>query len=194
MTCCRDLSATLSSLTSLSVKETCGHPTRNGPCARPPGHKTTHASEAAVTRSRQGALEHTRRLLACVSICTTRGCENLAPEGALKCRECIPISKPYGRHEAGRVYFIVEAGRESEFVKIGRTTGPIEDRVFNLQTGNPRELRLAFAIETEDCAELEKHLHDVYSEYRERGEWFRVEGDLRAFLEVGPGGLPSECL
>lgn len=80
------------------------------------------------------------------------------------------------------VYFI-QCGR---FVKIGMSQC-IQQRLAEVQVMNPVSLRLA-RVELLSAAELlprEMRLHDRFAEYRHRGEWFRIEGRLAAYLTNG---------
>ncbi len=61
------------------------------------------------------------------------------------------------------------------WVKIGRANN-IADRMAELQVGCPVQLRLV-AILSFDPAD-EPKFHARWSHLRDRGEWFRVEGDL----------------
>ena len=70
------------------------------------------------------------------------------------------------------VYFITDG----TFVKIG-ITNRITYRLNQLQTGNPRPLRLMFAFMTKDRSTsktLEEYFHTLYNEYRSIGEWFKI--------------------
>lgn len=64
----------------------------------------------------------------------------------------------------------VIAPEDSSVVKIGHTTNEPKDRIGTLQTGNPDRLVVRWAGEGD--AQLEKHLHAVFKDYRVRGEWF----------------------
>ena len=70
------------------------------------------------------------------------------------------------------VYFI-QQGRGS--VKIGVSDDP-EKRLRTMQTGNQKPLRLLGSVPFQsrsDAFEVEKYLHEKYSHYRSKGEWFR---------------------
>jgi hypothetical protein len=69
-------------------------------------------------------------------------------------------------------------------IKIGWTAGPVESRLRQLQVGSPEELRLLGILHTEEAAELERELHERFATYRVRGEWYRPEGELEAFLQT----------
>lgn len=83
---------------------------------------------------------------------------------------------PRKMHGKPRVYF-VQCG---ELVKIGTTKNP-KRRVSALQIGNPSSLNLIFHIPGD--VTVEKSLHERFSAYRKSGEWFRVTGELRAFID-----------
>lgn len=67
-----------------------------------------------------------------------------------------------------------------EYVKIGRTSGDVRRRVGQLQSASPDALRLMFVLRS--GASLERDLHARFAKERVSGEWFRVEGDLGAFI------------
>ena len=68
----------------------------------------------------------------------------------------------------GRVYFI----RCNEYVKIGVTCLPPDDRLKALQIGNPYELSIELLVD--GGHDVEGELHDMFSAARVRGEWFRA--------------------
>lgn len=74
------------------------------------------------------------------------------------------------------VYFIQSQG----LIKI-RTTRNVGSRLSSLQTSSPQPLKLLCVIPGDRSKE--KQLHDRFAELRESGEWFRLEGELRGYLE-----------
>lgn len=75
----------------------------------------------------------------------------------------------------GIVYFIQDVARG--YTKIGRTCSPVEERLKNLQTGNPDELTIYKVITCTDIlpsCNLEKLLHDKFHDYHIRGEWYNI--------------------
>lgn len=74
------------------------------------------------------------------------------------------------------VYFI----QDGEFVKIGATSNGArpDKRLDALQTGNPRELTLRCVI----AGDLERAFHNHFRLLRVRGEWFRIDDELEAFM------------
>lgn len=70
----------------------------------------------------------------------------------------------------GYVYFIAcpETGR----VKIGFTSKSPEERLRNLQTGSPTELKL-MCFQPGTRAD-EQHLHEILGDFRLHGEWFEA--------------------
>lgn len=81
--------------------------------------------------------------------------------------------------KVGFVYFIKSAG----LVKIGFTVD-LQQRVSAIKNGNPHELTLIGSMPGTD--DTEYFLHQMFSKYRQSGEWFRIEGDLDAFLACLP--------
>jgi len=72
----------------------------------------------------------------------------------------------------GYVYFICEEPRE--LFKIGRTAKYPSGRVRELQTGNPRKLRVYGWISTPEHVALELYFHKKFDKKRRMGEWFKI--------------------
>jgi hypothetical protein len=64
--------------------------------------------------------------------------------------------------------------QNSKKYKIGITIN-IKKRLKPFSTGNPFNLKLLYFIETLHYKSLEKHLHNVFKEYRIKGEWFNFD-------------------
>jgi len=69
------------------------------------------------------------------------------------------------------VYFIHEDGDLSMF-KIGKTGCHPADRLEQLQTGNPRKLRIYRWLEVSNHSIVEDYLHARFKDVHIRGEWF----------------------
>jgi hypothetical protein len=72
------------------------------------------------------------------------------------------------------------------FVKIG-VTADIYDRMKTLQVGCPDDLRLIGVIVAESADEadtIEGRLHHEWRTARARGEWFRAEPELLAYVST----------
>ena len=91
-----------------------------------------------------------------------------------------PISeyKPGKVDPRGYVYFIQCA--ETKFIKIGFSETFPTARLRQLQVGSGGKLHLVAFIQ--DRASRERELHRQFSEYHERGEWFRLEGCFADWL------------
>ena len=74
------------------------------------------------------------------------------------------------------IYFIARSG----FVKIGITNN-LKGRMSSLQTAAPEPISLLFTLD--GGASDEKRFHKQFAQYRETGEWFRLEGDLLDFCQ-----------
>lgn len=77
---------------------------------------------------------------------------------------------------ASFVYFVVNDFDKE--VKIGVTGKDIASRIRELQTGNPKELKLMGFLmypTRKKCFEAEKMLHEKYKANHIRGEWFDLE-------------------
>lgn len=82
--------------------------------------------------------------------------------------------------ESGDVYFI-QAG-ELPYVKIGfcKSSGT-EDRRYQLQIGNPLDLRI-LGVKAGGGRSLEEKLHQQFAAHRMRGEWFRLDQEIRQYI------------
>ena len=73
-----------------------------------------------------------------------------------------------------------------ELIKIGRTDGPIEDRVRQLSSvpGVPLPFEVFLAVEVDDSVGWERALHDAFDDRRvnPRREFFRVSPDKPAAI------------
>jgi hypothetical protein len=62
----------------------------------------------------------------------------------------------------------------SHLLKIGQTARHPEQRLRELQTGNPHPLRLCRVYRMQAVAQVEAALHRQFAHRRLQGEWFRV--------------------
>lgn len=82
------------------------------------------------------------------------------------------------RNKPSVIYFIQPA--DQPFIKVGRTRD-LWPRLCGLQTGNPHQLELLFVIEGDE--ERENEIHLALSRHSVRGEWFRMNDDVRRALD-----------
>jgi hypothetical protein len=80
----------------------------------------------------------------------------------------------------GFVYFIVNY--EQKVCKIGYSLNP-EKRLKEIQTCYP--YRLIIHKKVVGDLKKEKWFHKVFSRYKTKGEWFRIEGDLKDYIYKG---------
>lgn len=80
--------------------------------------------------------------------------------------------------EESFLYFIEAV--DTGFIKIGRSGDP-ERRLAQLSTGSPNQLVILGKIS--GGSSLESELHRRFGALRERGEWFKVNGELRTFIK-----------
>lgn len=84
------------------------------------------------------------------------------------------------------VYFIYCGDQQNSPVKIG-VTSDIDNRISNLQTGNPYVLKCKALIPCKDKAQaynLESYLHHRFKKKRMVGEWFKLyDFNLKAILD-----------
>lgn len=71
------------------------------------------------------------------------------------------------------IYFVQDS--ETSYIKIGFSEEPI-NRVRQLQTSSPGNLRLLFAME--GTMEDERELHGWFKNSKVRGEWFKPTSDI----------------
>lgn len=81
--------------------------------------------------------------------------------------------------ENSLVYFV--QGEITKLVKIGKTSGGIEDRVSTLQTGSPDKLSV-IGIGFEPYI-TESGLHCLFDEFRQHGEWFLPAKEIIEYVE-----------
>lgn len=75
----------------------------------------------------------------------------------------------------GYVYLICDPGQE--LFKIGVTTGKIENRIKELQTGNGSELFISNYFKCDYPFKLEKMLHARFRPKNVLNEWFKLSLD-----------------
>ena len=74
-----------------------------------------------------------------------------------------------------KVYLLECDFNEEKVYKIGVTQKNISERIKELDTGNPKEIRVVSEYITEYPFAVESFLHNVYSFKREKGEWFKLD-------------------
>lgn len=86
--------------------------------------------------------------------------------------ECFPL-------RLGEIYVV----GFDRYVKIGFASPPAKIRISGLQVGAPEELKV-YAILAGSRID-ERRFHRRFASTRTRGEWFRKEGALLAWIEAG---------
>lgn len=86
------------------------------------------------------------------------------------------LRQPHGM--AQRMIYLIAAG---DRVKIGIAKDPSK-RLASLQIGSPERLDLIATFP--GSRKTEARLHERFKRYRLAGEWFRVHGHLRRFVET----------
>lgn len=86
------------------------------------------------------------------------------------------------------VYFMADG--QDDAVKIGYSSDP-EQRIHNIQTGNPREIIYLGCIDGNE--EVEAALHSEFEEHHIRGEWYFLSDSVRERLrELGIASPPKQ--
>ncbi len=76
------------------------------------------------------------------------------------------------------IYFIADDGwGEGSCVKIGHTKNSGQQRLYDLQVGNPKELELVW--EVSGGLALEAMLHELFADFYIRGEWFHYTEEFK---------------
>jgi hypothetical protein len=75
---------------------------------------------------------------------------------------------------------VVYFARCGEHIKIGFTRGRPEKRLKGLATANPSPIELVATMP--GCPELEHELHERFSAYRTKGEWFVFSDPIREYI------------
>ena len=92
---------------------------------------------------------------------------------------------------ANIVYVLTNEGMP-DLVKIGLTTGSVEARITQLSShsGVPFPFECYYAAEVDDCAKLEKTLHQLFSEVRvnPKREFFKLDPE-KVVLALSIGGF-----
>ena len=70
--------------------------------------------------------------------------------------------------------YLIRCG--DDFFKIGIATDP-QDRLKQLQTGNPETLWLVKYFSFDNARLIEETLHNTFSAFRTNGEWFKLTDD-----------------
>jgi hypothetical protein len=100
------------------------------------------------------------------------------------CGDDVEILQPEHR-EIGHVYFI---GATDGPIKIGYTSKAPEQRVKEIQTGNPERLKVL--AKTPGSQRLETAFHAIFATQRMVGEWFRRTPELARLVEAYHGVAP----
>lgn len=74
------------------------------------------------------------------------------------------------------IYFI----RDGDNVKIGYTSRKPQERLKQLQTGNPTKLKLIGSMRGTQKKEAE--LHRMFKNYHVRGEWFVLSSEIERYI------------
>ena len=87
----------------------------------------------------------------------------------------IEFAKIKARYSKSNGYVYIIEGANGWF-KIGRTKNPV-NRINKLGVVLPFPIEINHLIKTDDMYRLEKRLHEIFSEVRGKGEWFRLSSE-----------------
>ncbi|BBI90597.1 helicase [Tenacibaculum phage PTm1] len=74
----------------------------------------------------------------------------------------------------GTIYLLEDYRNDERSFKIGFTTGDVDKRVKQLQTGNSATIMVVDTFRTKHYLRVEKMMHLKYASSRKRGEWFTI--------------------
>jgi hypothetical protein len=80
--------------------------------------------------------------------------------------------------EKGLIYFV--KSNKNQEIKIGFTSGQVEERIRTLQTSHPYQIELLATISGD--MKFERSLHERFKEYRLQGEWFFPHPELIDYI------------
>jgi len=103
-------------------------------------------------------------------------------------KDSLKHTDPAYYHEIySHLYFMVCGN----YVKIGRTDGPVEDRRRALQCGSPSPIKtvLVFMVLRPLVGKIEKHLHNALAHHRASGEWFKMQHNPDSYEWEDVGSL-----
>jgi hypothetical protein len=104
---------------------------------------------------------------------------------------CYGTNSPADAIQAGCRYVYFIHCPDADAVKIGLAWNPRE-RLRQIQSGNPLQLKLIFVIETEsskDAVAFEAMCHRAFEPWRIRGEWFRYAEEVSEFMQAAESVL-----
>jgi len=73
------------------------------------------------------------------------------------------------------VYLLRIVNDDKSLYKIGFTSESVYDRIRNIQTGCPYEIRLIDTYKSEYSRKIERTLHNMFSHKQTFGEWFELD-------------------
>ena len=80
-------------------------------------------------------------------------------------------SAPRYKNKSGKIY-VAKKGRST--YKIGLTRGRVKDRIKAIQNGMIEPVRLVASFDVDRCDDVEAALHEMFKDYRVKGEWFKI--------------------
>jgi len=102
----------------------------------------------------------------------------------------LPVDPDDRRDDVGDVYFIA---CNNEFVKAGFARFSVDERLKELQTGCPYDLKVIGVLHAAR-ARAERWFHHAMREDRVRGEWFKLTDRVRLMIHnVNKGFWPTSA-
>jgi hypothetical protein len=147
-----------------------GNVIADGPLMHPPDRFFVFDKAAAYCRSRADQF----RTLIGAGIFPQPGQNKLWDRKLLDV--ALKSATPEVRPGGGSIYFVAV----DRFIKIGFSTGTYS-RIAQMQTGSPFEIVLI--ADVPGTEQSEQIMHDKFKSLHERGEWFRRDAGLLAYID-----------
>lgn len=74
------------------------------------------------------------------------------------------------------VIYLIQHENIPEYTKIGYTNN-MSQRVTQLQTASPTNIKVLYQKETDRAPQLEKYLHRKYGRFKSNREWFKLTNE-----------------
>lgn len=77
--------------------------------------------------------------------------------------------------DSPKIYLVKIVNDDNSLYKIGFTKGSVHKRIKELQTGCPYEIHMVNTYNTEFGMIIERTLHNIFSDKKTYGEWFKLD-------------------
>ena len=104
-------------------------------------------------------------------------------ENILKSIESLIFKKEKTLDVRGSIYLVTDG----KYTKIGATSYAVQKRLFELQTGNAKKLKLVYEYKVKNKLSTEAFLHEKFKNKNVLGEWFELSfEDIEYIIKTKP--------